>query len=56
MGETQFLVHPWEKFLFTCDPMNQKTRNVLQKYNVNTYIEYTLPFKNGGERKMSLKS
>ena len=28
MGETQFLVHPWEKFLFMSDPMNQKTRNV----------------------------
>ena len=37
-----------------CDPMNQKTKNVLPKYNLNTYVEQTLPFKNGErERKMS---
>ena len=57
MGEMQLLVHPWVKFLFMCDPMNQKTKNVLPKYNLNTYVEQTLPFKNGErERKMSLKS
>ena len=57
MGEMQLLVHPWAKFLFMCDPMNQKTKNVLPKYNLNTYVEQTLPFKNGErERKMSLKS
>ena len=26
MGVTQFLVHPWAKFLFTCDPVNPENK------------------------------
>lgn len=38
MSETQFLDHPWAKSVVICDPVNQKTSNVLPKYNVNTDI------------------
>jgi len=26
MGVTQFLVHPWAKFLLTCDPVNPENK------------------------------